>query len=90
MKFEFILKPDGQDRLKLFQKARWCVWWDFQDEYIDYNPYETYDPVTSHEIIRIMISIYAADGLIVEVGNLVNLYLYGDIDCDMIIENPSI
>lgn len=62
---------------------------DLQFPGLDFDPNSVYAPVASHESIRVLLSIAAANGLIVKVtGDVCNAYVYGDIDTDIYIEQP--
>lgn len=60
-----------------------------QEARIDYDPDATYAPVASHESIPLLFAIAARDGLIVEGGDVSNAYLYGEIDVEVLIEQPT-
>lgn len=85
----FRLKPLDEDENLVLCKARCCVRGDLQEALLDYGPEATYAPVASHESIGTLLAIAAQDGLIAEGGDVENAYLYGDIDAEFIIEQPT-
>ena len=85
----FQLKPLDVEGLKLLEKARCCLCGNKQTPEIDFDPHTTYAPVASHEALRILLAIAAAHGLIVEGGDIGNAYLYGDIDVNIYMEQPT-
>ena len=77
-------------RLKgALHKARCFVRGDLQFPLRDYNPDDVYAPVASHEAIRIMFSLAASEGLVVEGGDFCNAYLYGDINIPIIMQQHT-
>lgn len=85
----FRLKPLDNSGCSFLHKARCCIRGDFQNPGIDFDPSNIYAPVASHEAIRTLLAIAAANGLIVEGGDVSNAYLYGDIDVPIFMEQPT-
>lgn len=85
----FRVKPLDRNGRDVLHKARCCVRGDFQVEDVDFNPYATYAPVASHEAARILFSYATSNGLIVEGGDVANAYLYGQIEYQFHIEQPT-
>lgn len=56
---------------------------------IDFNLDQLYAPVASHDAIRMVLAISPIYGLLDEGGDLCNAYLYGDIDMEIFIEQPT-
>ena len=71
----FRLKPMDTDGKSFLHKARCCVPGDLQFPGLDFDPNSVYAPVASHESIRMLLSIAAENGLIVEGGDVCNAYL---------------
>lgn len=56
---------------------------------VDFDPGRLYAPVASHEANRIILPIAAAEGLLVEGGDVSNAYLNGKVDIPMVIKEPT-
>lgn len=56
---------------------------------IDFNPDGLYAPVASHESIRILFSITASDGLLVEGADICCAYLYGELNVPVYMEQTT-
>lgn len=85
----FRLKKLNTEDTKFLEKARCCVRGDFQAPEVDFDPTAIYAPVASHESIRLILAISAAEDLIVEGGDVDNAYLYGSLDVPIYMEQPS-
>lgn len=68
----FRLKLLDAAGTKFLEKARCCVRGDLQSPEIDFDPFGLHAPVASHEAIRLVLSVAAADDLIVERGDIAN------------------
>lgn len=88
-KWKFRLKPLDKFGNNHFEKSRCVVRGDFQQAELDNDPYGTYAPVASHEEISILFAVAAAQGLIIEGGDVASAYLYGDIYCVFFMEQPT-
>lgn len=71
------------------EKGRRCLRGDRKLIYVDYDPSSTYEPVASHDAIRMLITIAAEDNLILDGADVSNACLYGDIDIPIIMEQPT-
>lgn len=89
IKCVFRLKYFGRSRTVVLHKARCFLRGDHQEIGIDFDPLKTYDPVASHEAVRILLVYDAYHGLIFEAGDVSNAYLYGDINCTLIIVHTT-
>ena len=85
----FLLKPSEVSGNEYLHKARCVVRRDLQSPVVDYDPGHLYGPVASHEAIRIILAIAAAEGLLVEGGDVFNAYLYGKMDIPILIDQPQ-
>lgn len=78
----------GSD-VSVLYKARCCIRGDKQVAYRDFDPENLYAPVVRHETIRMFIAKAAAQNLILEAADVSNAYLYGDVDRDILMEQPT-
>lgn len=85
----FRLKFIYKEGVKFLNKARCCVRGDQQKVDIYLYALHTYAPVASHESVRTLIAYASSHGMLVEGGNVANAFLYGDIECEFIIEQPA-
>lgn len=53
---------------------------EFQTEWLEFDPLDLYAPVSSHEVIRMFLSVPASKDLEEEVWDISNTYLFGDLD----------
>lgn len=83
------MKPLAENDSLFLHYARCCARRDSQEARFDFDSDATYAPVASHESLRMLLALTAADGLIVEGGDVCNAYLYGNIDVTVIIEQPT-
>ena len=74
---------------KFRKKARCCLRRDRQQAYINYDPTNVYAPVASHDSIRMLQAITAAQKLIIEGADISNAYLYRDLNVAIIMEQPT-
>lgn len=57
---------------------------------IEFDPTELYAPVASHESVRIVLSIGAADMLLVEGADICCAYIYGKRNMPVYMEQPVV
>ena len=81
-----ILDTEGK---KFMEKALCCVRGDCQLAYVDYDPENIYEPVTSQDSIRMLIALPASQDVSLEGADVSNAYLYGDLDISIIMEQPT-
>ena len=79
---------DAQGK-NFLEKARCCLRGDKQLAYIDYDPSNIYAPVASHDAIRLLIAIAAAENAQLEGADVSNAYLYGELDIPIIMQQPT-
>lgn len=77
--YVLMLKNVDVDDTSFLKKARFCFRRDLQTPELYLSPSSIYFPVELHEAIRILLSVEASEDLIIEVGDVRNAYLYGDI-----------
>lgn len=85
----FRLKPLDNQNKSCLHRARCCARGDMQTPGVDFDPDGLYAPVASHDSIRILLSIAAADGLLVEGADICSAYLYGKLDVPVYMEQPT-
>ncbi len=83
------MKPLDAEAKKFMEKFRCCLRDDRQQAYVDYDPTELCAPVASHNSIRMLLAIVAAQTLMLEGGDINNAYLYGDLDIHLIMEERT-
>lgn len=69
--------------------ARFISRGDLQIADIDFDPDGLYGPVASHESIRILIAFCASSDAILECADIGNGYLYGVIEEEVFMEQPT-
>lgn len=57
---------------------------DRQLEYANYDPTNVYDPVDSHDSIRMLLSMAANEDLLLKRADISNAYLYCELDMPII------
>lgn len=91
LKWTLVLEPLYPAGNKYLEKARWIVSGVFQEAELDYDPYDIYAQVATHEAIIILLTVAVAvdQDLIIKGGDVSSAYLYGDIDCEVYMEQPT-
>lgn len=85
----FRLKHLDCNEKYFFHIARCCVHDDHQVAKVDYDPYGTYASVTCHEVVCIHLFHADASDFITERMDVSIAYLYGNIDHEVYIEEPT-
>ncbi len=86
--WEFKKKTLNAEGPKFLEKARCCLRDDQQLAYVDYDPKNLYAPVASHDAIRFLLAMTAAENSILKGVDVSNAYLYGDMDIPIIMHHP--
>lgn len=76
----FKLKPLDAVGNQFLEKARCFLRGDRQIAYEDFDPNSLYAPVASHDAIRFLIAVSAAENVALEGADISNAYLFGDLD----------
>jgi len=85
----FKVKPLDAEGRKFMEKARCCLRGDQQLAYVDYDPTNIYAPVASHDSIRMLLALAAAEDSYLEGADVSNAYLYGDLTIPIIMQQPT-
>ncbi len=85
----FKMKPLDAEGKKFMEKSRCCLRGDRQQAFVDYEPTNIYAPVASHDSIRMLLAIAAAQNLTLEGADISNAYLYSDLDISILMEQPT-
>lgn len=82
MPFKWTFRAKQIDDLskEFLFKARCVLRGDIQEEGVDLNPEELFEPVALHEIIRLLLETISTNDLETEGYDIDNAYLFGDLD----------
>ncbi len=83
------MKPCDAEGKKFIEKARCCVRGNRQLAYVYYDSSNIYAPVASHDSTHMLLAIAASEEIYLEVVDVSNAYLYGDLDVPIFMEQPT-
>lgn len=87
--WDFKIKEAPGTSTPLLHKARCCLRGDKKQPYLDFDPKMLYAPVARHKTIRMLLAKFAAQDLFLQVADISNDYLYGDLDKPVIMSQPT-